>query len=1192
MYLKSLEMIGFKSFADRTRLEFETGMTAIVGPNGCGKSNVSDAIRWVIGEQSAKALRGAKMEDCIFNGTEERKPLGMAEVSLTLGDCDGLADMDFHEITVTRRVFRSGEGQYFLNKAPCRLKDIQRLFMDTGIGAASYSLMEQGRIDQVLSSRPEDRRAIFEQASGITKFKADKREAILKLEHTEANLIRLADVIREVKRQIGSLQRQAGKARRYKDIRTRLREREIVAARDRLHGWEQERVSAEKELADARAEREQVAEAVAAMESETARLRQALAQTERQANEAAEAGLHARRQLEHTREMIEANRQTIRDYLRFSERDNAESQSIAERLAESQAQEDALQADLAARQRERDETEIRLRAAGAALESGAKRLEEIRAAMRRLREETLETENLAARLRNQLVEIETQERTTLIQREKLLAEKAQLGRVADTYEKRQEEMTGQIEGMRAHVLDQESHVERLAGERGEHWARHQSLRQREGHLKSERAAREAQVALMREAHEAGRGFSAGGRLALDPANPLGLDAARVLGALAAMVRAEDGYDIPLRAVLRAWTDAVLVADAETARAAAELLRERDDGAARLLSLDGPSPAPIPECAVGKPLLGHLSISEPARPLLERMLGSVRVVDSLAQLPAPLPPGVTLVTMDGVVARGDGSFEVWKPEPPAEDPLARRHALDAAEKARGELDEQIRAVAHDAEQVHAQWTALGRTADEARRSLEESRRLMAQKEGEYQVVSDEAREARERFQTVSWELSHLPGADHGANGAGADKERIAAKIEAMQNRREAVAVALAEQNDALHEAEALHAQRQRDESDARVRFSEAAQSQETLRQRLEHHHARHKDLEDSLRSRRDSIASYRQAADELESQIAKAEGRIAALQEDDTSAHARAEELRAESRRQADALAVAEKTAADRRRTLDELKSRDTGLEVRLAENRMRQQNLLERVSATYGIGLDQILAEPEPEWEGEKPAMDALETDIAELRTKLDAMGPVNLVAIEELRELEERHAFLVAQEEDLVKAKQDLLEMIRKINLTTTEMFRRTFDQINANFETMFGKLFRGGAAKLVLVNEEDILECGIEIIARPPGKRLQNISLLSGGERTLTAVALLFAIYMCKPSPFCLLDEMDAALDEANISRFVKILEGFLKLSQFIVITHNRQTIAAAGTLYGVTMPKKGISKIVSMKFRDFEKQAEPAA
>ena len=424
MYLKTLELVGFKSFADKTRLEFEPGMTAIVGPNGCGKSNVADAIRWVLGEQSAKAMRGAKMEDVIFNGTDAAKPLGMAEVSMTLADCEASLALGFNEVTVTRRVFRSGEGQYFINKAPCRLKDIQRLFMDTGIGTNSYSLMEQGRIDRILSSRPEDRREVFEEASGITKYKADKREAIRKLDQTEQNLLRLADILREVKRQIISLQRQAGKARRYQELHTRLREVDLFATRERMGELDQAVTALETRVAELAAQDEAARAEIATVEEQAGGLRQHLAATENLISEAMEAAVRARTELERLRDQLRNNDDRRQELQQLAERDSKDASEARARLeqheltlAEQQELRTRHEAARAAAEKELAEHAARLSACEKSLDENARLLH-------RLRTEQLESESRVAHLQNELSTLEAEERTNILRRERLAAEHA------------------------------------------------------------------------------------------------------------------------------------------------------------------------------------------------------------------------------------------------------------------------------------------------------------------------------------------------------------------------------------------------------------------------------------------------------------------------------------------------------------------------------------------------------------------------------------------------------------------------------------------------------------------------------------------------------------------------------------------------------------------------------------------------
>ncbi len=489
-------------------------------------------------------------------------------------------------------------------------------------------------------------------------------------------------------------------------------------------------------------------------------------------------------------------------------------------------------------------------------------------------------------------------------------------------------------------------------------------------------------------------------------------------------------------------------------------------------------------------------------------------------------------------------------------------------------------------------ALERGIRETRQRLDEQRRVLAQKEGESQVLAGEVREARERLDTVSFEMQALE-----SQGRGHDemKQSMAARVESLRREREDAGRSIADQNRDLAALETRQTGMQAELTDRRVRFAEL--SQESRHVESLHAAARQRvdELKAAIEGRSAGIESYRQSIARLVEETRQAEVELPGLEQAVTETGRRAQDLREHRERVAATLRQVEGELAAARAQQDLLRGRVSALEVRRAEERARRQNQLERVLSEHSVNVNQLIESPEPAWPEEAPSLESVETMIAEIRTKIDAMGPVNLIAIEEYKELEERFSFLTAQEQDLVASKDQLMEMIRTINRTTSEMFRATFEKVNQNFEIMFQKLFNGGTAKLVLVNEEDVLECGIEIIARPPGKRLQNVSLLSGGERTMTAVALLFSIYMIKPSPFCLLDEMDAALDEANIGRFVSVLGEFLKQSQFVVISHNRQTIAEANCVYGVTMPEKGISKIVSMKFQPHQAsspQAESAA
>jgi len=1188
LYLKYLEIVGFKSFAERTKLEFERGMTAIVGPNGCGKSNVSDAIRWVLGEQSARALRGAKMEDCIFNGTDSHKPLAMAEVSLTLSDCEKILGTDFNEVTVTRRVFRSGEGQYFINKAPCRLKDLQRLFMDTGVGTNSYSLMEQGRIDLILSSRPEDRREVFEEASGITKFKADKKEAIRKLEHTEANLLRLGDIIREVKRQIISLQRQVGKARRYKTLQEQLRRLDIFLGRDKLETLNREIGALETQLTAIAEQDEAIKQDVAQAEQRAAEIREEFSQAEEEISAAMEETGQARNDLDRTQELIRVNRDRIGELDSLSQRDTRETEEAQSNLARHRASLEELNALLQKATEARDLAEKQLAESTAHLSGHEKETETVRRLLHELRTESVELENRSAKLQNELYALEAKERTDVIRRERLAAEKAETQKAVEIHAEKLLVMNRQAEERRARVSLQEKMVKDLISQKSQKAAMISEFRQKIADLRTRSATRQGQIELLNRSQAEAEGFPGGARMLLDADNPLGIDRSFLLGSLAEQIQVPPNYRVALEASLRAWLDAIIVSDFKAAVEWVTLLQKKADGSARLLCMMTPANELQPRFeGAGVSLLDQVKCPDAVRPLIERLLWNVRIVDRMEDLPPQVPAEAVFVTPSGALIRGSGSFEYLKPGEQANNPLARQQTIN---EWRSEL-ENLQTELREMEARHAALISDERTheeqLDEARIRLEEVQRELALGDGEKQMVTQQAKQAQERAETVMWELDAIQKqTDSGGNR----RSQIQHDLETLRTRQSDIRSTLGAKTEELHVMEEKRTEMMSAVTEHRVSYAEHRQHAEHLLSRKEPTAARIRELDALIRERAEGVNSYKVRIRDLEQATREAEARIKPLQEKMFLCAERLDRARRHREEKTAALAVCDAALRTKRSTMDEMHRRKSQMDVELAEQRMRRQNLVDRITADYHIQADQIGQEPEPEWEnGVKPERDALETEVAEIHAKLESIGPVNLVAIEEHQELEERFAFLTQQQDDLVNAKQQLLDLIRKINQTTTELFSNTFNQVNLNFQELFKKMFGGGSAKLVLIDEENVLDSGIEIIARPPGKKLQTVSLLSGGERTMTAVALLFSLYMVKPSAFCVLDELDAALDESNIGRFVKMLKEFQGKSQFIMITHNRQTIGAADVLYGVTMEQHGVSKIVSVKFSKHEKKTE---
>ena len=1178
MYLKQLELSGFKSFADKTKLVFEPGLVAIVGPNGCGKSNVSDAIRWVLGEQRPSALRGSKMLDVIFNGTDSRKPMTMCEVSITFADCEGTLPVDYNEVTITRRVFRTGDSGYFINRAPCRLKDIQRLFMGTGVGTTSYSVMAQGQIDAILSSRPEDRRTIFEEAAGITKYKADRKEATRKLDQTETNLARVSDVLRELKRQIGSLERQVAKAEKFKRLKAELRSLDLFAARGDVAALDERLAAIARERADVAAREETAQGDVARREAETAAMRSEIEEREGEINDCAETAAQDAANLEHAKDLISIGEQRIADYRAWADRDSREASEMRTQLVQLEGQisslgEEARRLDmevLAARE-ERETVQSRT-------EDERAQIDAMRRDLQSRRAESMERERRAAFLQNRLVTMDAKQHAADVQRERLTGERdkvqadaealaearATLEGVVETLQGREEEAAASVSGAERQLDDLRATI--AAG------------REEMARISSRISASRAKIALLRDQEEHAESFGEGARLLLDSANPLGVPAGAIAGTLAGKFSAPPEYRTALAAALGAWVDAVLVRGDRDAREIVAVLAARN-APARLVSAEPSAAAAAPSPALPglEPLAGLVEFAPDFAVRGADLLSGVFLARSLADVPPEIPHGAMVVTRDGEVFSSAGRCEVWSDEA-GMNPFSRHMEIEDGERLVSSEESHLASLEDDAEDVGRRASATAAALSGARAALDEVRRQLAQKEGELALVERDARRAAERLEQVAAEL-HLAAAR--TQEAERERDDVKSELQELIAGREGVIREIEEAQKTLSVREAEFNEFNRFLTEARVREANRVQELNQTNGKISIYKSRIDEINRSLDGRSKGMQSYDENIAKLTRQIEETRAKLGSMRVAAEESRARLEGLKAQRAERGRDLQRAEDSLAAMRQSLDAVRQRHSALDVENTEVAMRRQNRIERVQQEYAISTEEILSSPLPPWPDGEPTLDVARARIAELNDSIAALGPVNLVALEEFDELQKRFKVESEQEQDLKKAKDELVELIRTINARSAEMFEETFSQANANFEKMFTKLFNGGTARLAIIeNPEDPLECGVEIIARPPGKRPQSISLLSGGERTMTAVSLLFAIYLIKPSPFCLLDELDAALDDSNIGRFVQALKDFLVQSQFLIITHNQHTIENSGIVYGVTMPEKGVSKLVSMR------------
>jgi len=1184
VHLKQIDIIGFKSFGEKTRLQFEPGMISIVGPNGCGKSNVSDAIRWVLGEQRPTSLRCARMTDLVFNGTDTRKPLGMAEVAITFADCEGLLDTEFNEVTIARRIFRSGDGQYFINKNPCRLKDIHRLFMGTGIGTTSYSVMAQGQIDAILSSRPEDRRAVFEEAAGITKFKADRKEALRKIEHTDINLTRLSDVIREVKRQISTLQRQAGKAQKYKALRDQLRSFDIFLTRRRLADLDVRIRELDRSIQELSEKIAVYADFVSESEEESTRIHHVISATEEQIADLTEKATRADNSYLRAQEVIRVNHQRIEEYKAWAERDTLEISGTQRQIdgltmqMESLEQKRILMQNASAGEREQ------LTAAQQAFSGHERLINETRDTLQIIRQQSVECERSTAQTQNQLSELESRQRELFMKRERLTSEQRQVGENLKTFEKNSLTIKAALDQFVEERDTVRERLELLEEEREISAAELKSLHSVVARLQSEAAARQAQIDLLNDKKESAGDYPAGSLKLLDPENPLGIDTSVILGPLAEKFNAPKEMRLALEASLRAWLDAIIIRDGAAARTIlARLQAEGKQAAARIIVAESAStvePLAVPPGLTA--LLTHITVEKGFQPAAERLLGAIFLADSADAVPTVIPAGTSVVTRAGTIFHSNGTMELWMPESQLSSPLARRMLLADTTEQLARVQADLAAQRDRQEQLNARTGELSLQIIGIRSELTEISRKAAQADGEYQSACRDVARARARFETVNQEVEGILSV---TSGDDENREELLERLHALLEKRTVLLEQTTEKSGSLNQLESVFSTLSHNLTECRITLSSSTQQLEhTISQQknIENHM---EELNRTISGRSQGVKSYEESIGRLNIEIRNLETNLEPMKVEAETLHAKITETRGERTMHQRALEKNEATLAERRRALDSTRESRNKAEVGITEARMHHQNHLDHVYNEYGVSSEELITHPDPLWEnGEQPPLPEIAARVARLNSEIHEIGPVNLVAIEEHKEYEERYAFLKAQEEDLLKSKEQILDLIATINSKSSELFQQTFQQANLNFQEMFTKLFNGGEAKLVLLeNREDPLECGIDIIARPPGKRPQSVTLLSGGERTMTAVSLLFAIFKIKPSPFCLLDELDAALDDSNIGRFVLALKDFLAHSQFLIITHNQHTIAASDLVYGVTQQEKGISKIISMRLNE---------
>ena len=1186
MYLKALEIQGFKSFPDKTVLNFGEDITAIVGPNGSGKSNVSDAIRWVMGEQSSKSLRGAKMEDVIFGGTEKRSQMGFAQVTLVLDNTEHIFPrMEESEVAVTRRYYRSGESEYYINKQSVRLRDVNELFMDTGMGREGYSIVGQGKIDEILSVKSADRREIFEEAAGISKFRHRKEETERKLERTEENLVRINDKIAELELQVGPLRSQAEKAKKYLILRDELRTLEISVWLENLDKIKTDSIKlntdyalAQQELERANAAldelyaaSEQFAEKAHANDTEQERLRTECAELDAKRSEEDAAVAVLRTGIEHNRASIERVENDLRDQSGRAESLTAQIAAKHARIEELAAQAAELEEELRAFLAQAEEL---ARTAG---EAGSE-VEALRAKEALAASDAADCRADVSAINAGLAELAERRAALEAESESVDGQLTEKRRAASASRRALEEAQEEADAVRniisGHTLKMEGRVKR-----------EETARQKSIDLTMEKNNLDSRIHLLSEMEKEYEGFNKAVRLIMQAAEKNALRG--VHGPVANLMTTDKRYAVAIEIALGAGMQNVVVDREEDAKSAINFLKQRDGGRATFLPLTAIRGDVLREAGVEREY-GYVGVASQLvqfdkryTEIFNNLLGRTVVVEDMdcgIAIARKYSNRFRIVTLDGQVLNRGGSM-----------------TGGSVSRSAGILSR-----ANELKELTARREALTEKLDAALREADEAKRDLNAAQYELDVAREQQRGAEDAVLRLTGEKKQY---DMLLESLRARESDIAAELESITARTEELKKAAAAREEEIkkHEAEAARCRAESEEKlagqnelqrDSAHLGDEIAARKSTLAGFTAERETTERalgDLETLAQQMRGDEDGRRALIEDYRAKIKAAEEEIAQHDAVTASLRADAEKRRAELAELAEAKLTleGERSANDRRyRECNELLSQTQAAAGRLEQKRvtaaMEEKQILDKLWESYELSHSAA-----QEQRIELESVPKASRRINELKREINGLGNVNVGAIEEFDRVNTRYTYLTGQRDDVEKAKEELLGVIENITSEMTVIFKEQFALIRESFQETFLELFGGGKATLELEDENAVLDCGIEIKVQPPGKALKTLSLLSGGEKAFVAIALYFAILKVHPTPFCVMDEIEAALDEPNVIRVAHYMRRICDKTQFIVITHRRGTMEAADVLYGVTMQERGVSKVLTINMNDMAKE-----
>ena len=1191
MRLEKITLNGFKSFADKTEFSFDSPITAIVGPNGCGKSNVVDAVKWVLGEQSVKSLRSGQMADVIFNGSSSRKPAGTAEVSLFISNTTGQLPIEADEVQITRKIYKNGESEYRINNKICRLKDIRELFMDTGVGVKAYSIIEQGQVEQLLNASRTERRVIFEEAAGISKYKAHRKEALRKLERTEQNLLRLADILGEVQKQLRSVKLQAGKARNYLRYRQRLKELQVNYSLAEYH-----KISTQS--AEKKAGLEQFAEQFAGVAAEVAKNDSLMSELGERIIETGNKLNRMDNCLVTVRSKIEQQLQRI-EFLRTRTTELQQRKETAEQRGEKlQEQENLFKDDLTQCRSELATCEKMLDEKKQSSGQVEKLSGQIKAECASL-EADLEDEKSGiidivrktAQLHNEVQSISVYRNNLSSQKdrlsgraqrartelEELLTEKAQHNARCSDIDKVLGELQRSLDSKRKEAENIKSQVETDS--------------KRLAHSKEARSALSSELAILTDMEARREGLNTAVKSILQSRSVGNNKFDYVEAVLADIIVADVEYANAVEAALEGKTDALVINNTSRLLADKETIEELQ-GRVNFICADKIEPF-VDKRDLSKfryvkgRVVEFVKTKSKYAPLAWKLLAKTLIVDSIdtaIELAEKIGQEYKFVTLKGEFLSAGGAIKLG-PLGKTTGLISRKSRLRQLQEAVTNITSEITALEEQIEKNSQADAHLAKLCKDLRTAVYEANTEKMQVSSKLAVYKQNMKRLKEEQPLITNEIDLLEAQIAQSVQKEYDSKQKLQELEAVNSQRTAH----------IKELETRYAEQKTQQqsvidrlTDLKVAIGQITEHRQAVKQTIVSLQSQIQENRRAIESAQAETQSCSEQWEKTQRDILNCEAVVSELFVEKEKRQQSTEKLHEEIEKLLEEQKQAEQLIRQKRAEQGKIESAIGGLKIELSQLEVKSQDLVERVREELQIDL----VEAYENYSDEDIDWNKVREEIAELRGRIERLGNVNVDAIAEQESLDKRNEFLSSQVEDLNKSKAALLQLISRLNKKSREKFRETFEEVRVHFQQIFRKLFGGGKADIVLEDTEDILEAGIEIIARLPGKETMSISLLSGGERALTAIALLFAVFKTKPSPFCFLDEVDATLDEANNERFDLLLREFQKDSQFIIITHSKRTMSIAEVLFGITMQTRGVSKKISVRFDQFDKQEETAA